>query len=402
MGEYEEPLEEFLDGVTNPATRDHYKRFLGYFFKFLKLEGDSLKNNAEIFAKRSKENSQWSESSIKKFIRFQKERIEKGEISPASISNYYKPIKLFCVMNDINQNWDKITKTIPKSKRRSTDRIPTKEEIKQILNYPDRRIKAAVLVMISSGIRLGAWDDLKWGDIAPITKDDKVIAASIIVYKGDEEEYKTFITPEAYHALKEYIEFRKSHGEIINEKSWVLRDEFDTSNHGKGYPTIPKKLKSSGLKSLIERALWGQGIRKPLEKGQRRHEFKTDHGFRKYFDTMAERKMKSLHVQILMNHSTGLSDNYYRISEKELLEEYLKSVPDLSIFEYTPNEEKIQTLEKQLREMQMNIADLMIDNGRERSRELIVKHPKLTKGIRFSNESDAVIIKDFDGSDVLY
>ncbi len=53
--------------------------------------------------------------------------------------------------------------------------------------------------------------------------------------------------------------------------------------------------------------------------------------------------------------------------------------------------------------MKMNIADFMIDNGKERSRELISKHPKLTKGIRFSNESDAVIIKDFvDGSEVLY
>ena len=46
--EYEEPLIEFLDGLPNPATRDHFKRFLGYFFEFLKLEGNSLEENDEI------------------------------------------------------------------------------------------------------------------------------------------------------------------------------------------------------------------------------------------------------------------------------------------------------------------------------------------------------------------
>jgi len=403
MEEYEEPLQEFLDGLPNPATRDHYQRFLGYFFDFLKLDGNSLEKNAKIFAKRSLENPRWSTSSIMKFIRFQKERVEKGEMSPVSISNYFKPIRLFCDMNDITLNWKKIARTIPKSKRRSTDRIPTKEEIKQILNYPDRRIKAAVLVMISSGIRLGAWDYLRWGDITPITKDDKVIAASMIVYKGEDEEYKTFITPEAYQALREYIEFRISHKEIINEKSWVLRDEFDSSNHGKGLATVPKQLKSIGLTRLIERALWAEGIRKPLEKGQKRHPFKVNHGFRKFFNTMAMRSMKPILVEMAMGHSIGLGDNYYRPSEKEILEEYVKAIPDLSIYESTPQEDKIQSLEREIREMKMNIADLMIDNGKEHSRELILKHPKLTKGIRFSNESDAVIIKDFvDGTEVLY
>jgi len=402
MEKYEEPLTVFLDGLPNPTTRDHYKRFLGYFFEFLKLEGSSLEKNAEIFAIRSKEDLSWATSSVMKFIRFQKERVEKGEMSPSSISNYFKPIRLFCDMNDIELNWKKITRTIPKSKRYSSDRIPTKEEIKQILNYPDRRIKAAVLVMISSGIRLGAWDYLSWGDITPITKDDKIIAARMIVYKGDNEEYKTFITPEAYQALKEYVEFRISHGEIINEKSWVLRDEFDSSNHGKGLATVPKKLKSIGLTRLIERALWAEGIRKPLEKGQKRHPFKVNHGFRKFFNTMAIRSMKPILVEILMGHSIGVSDSYLRPSEKDILEEYLKAIPDLSIFEATPQEDRIQRLERQLRVMQFTVVDLMSDLGKDKSKKILSNHPKLTEGIEFYPDSDAMLVKDIvDGNEYL-
>jgi len=175
-------------------------------------------------------------------------------------------------------------------------------------------------------------DYLRWGDITPLNDSDgKLQAAKLTVYSGEPEQYFTFITPEAYEAVKEYMDFRTSHGESISKSSWVLRDLFDVAKHSKGNATLPKQLKSSGLKRLIERALWAQGIRKQLEKGKRRHEFQTDHGFRKYFKTLAERHMKSLHVEILMGHSTGLADNYYRIPEDELLTEYLKAAPDLSI-----------------------------------------------------------------------
>ena len=42
----------------------------------------------------------------------------------------------------------------------------------------------------------------------------------------------------------------------------------------------PVKLQSIGVKRLVERALWDQGIRTELGSGRRRHEFQTDHGFR--------------------------------------------------------------------------------------------------------------------------
>jgi len=43
--------------------------------------------------------------------------------------------------------------------------------------------------------------------------------------------------------------------------------------------------------------------------------------------------MKSLNVEILMGHSTGLADNYYRIPENDMVSEYLKAVPSLSVYQ---------------------------------------------------------------------
>jgi hypothetical protein len=65
----------------------------------------------------------------------------------------------------------------------------------------------------------------------------------------------------------------------------------------------PEKLNSIGIKRLIERALWTQGLRTKLTNGKKRHEFQTDNGFRKWFKTQSEISgMKPINVEILMGH----------------------------------------------------------------------------------------------------
>jgi len=83
-------------------------------------------------------------------MRHQKERAEKGDISESTVPNFYKPIKLFCEMNDIVLNWRKITKRVPKGKQYGQDRAPKISEIKCVLAYPDRRIRPVVLLLESS------------------------------------------------------------------------------------------------------------------------------------------------------------------------------------------------------------------------------------------------------------
>jgi hypothetical protein len=50
----------------------------------------------------------------------------------------------------------------------------------------------------------------------------------------------------------------------------------------KGKINEPIKLQSIGVKRLIERALGAQGVRTVLESTKKRHEFQTDHDFRKW------------------------------------------------------------------------------------------------------------------------
>jgi hypothetical protein len=58
---------------------------------------------------------------------------------------------------------------------------------------------------------------------------------------------------------------------------------------------------------------------------KRRHEFKTIHSFRKFFETRALEHMKLLNVKLLMGHDTGLERSYYKTTEAEILQDYLRS-----------------------------------------------------------------------------
>ena len=190
--------------------------------------------------------------------------------------------------------------------------------------------------MCSSGIRLGAREYLRWKHIIPIlNNNNEVIAAKIRVYADEEEEYISFISLEAYSHLKEWMNYRKEAGELVTEESWLMRNLWDvTTPMGKGLATIPVKLKPSGIKRLMERALWAQGIRTKLNDGKKRHEFQVDHGYRKFFKTRCELGgMKPINIEKLLSHSTGISDSYYRATEQELLDDYLKAMDSLTIDE---------------------------------------------------------------------
>lgn len=144
------------------------------------------------------------------------------------------------------------------------------------------------------------------------------------------------------------MDFRASYGEKITGNSWLMRDLWQTTNMNYGarwgLATSPKRLKSGGIKRL-ERALWEQGIRQPLKLGTKRHEWKAAHGFRKYYKSRSEQVMRPINVEITMGHDIGISASYYKPTEKEVLEDYLKAAPILTILGNS------LVLEKQIEEL---------------------------------------------------
>ena len=369
-----DPWQLYIYAIKAPATKAKYCQRLRAFLKFLGYEENSLEDKARAFAAKARTDSNYAFSSLLRFFQMQRERIERKEIAVGTVRNYAKAIKLFYEMADINVAWQKIMRGLPRGRRYADDRAPTLQEIRRITDYPDRRIKPIVYMMASSGIRVGAWDYLKWGHITPLERESKLVAAKVMVYAGSEDAYFTYVTPEAYRELAAWMKYRADCGEKVTSTSWVMRDLWDTVaairkyTHTTGLVTMPQKLSSIGIKRLIERALWAQGLRKELEEGKKRHEFATCHALRKFFKTRCELAgVKPINVENLMGHSTGISDAYYRPSEQDLLEDYLKAIDSLNIDDARKLRIEIESLNADISELTQK--DRRIDELENKQRQ---------------------------------
>jgi hypothetical protein len=139
-----EPWSLFIYAMRAPMTRDRYQTRVARFFGFIGIDGIAIEEKARNFVCKAKNDSNWAFNSIIRFTCFQRERVDRKEISGATVRNYVKSIKLFCEMADVPIQWKKITRGLPRGRKYADDRIPTLDEIKKLVEYPDRRIRAIV------------------------------------------------------------------------------------------------------------------------------------------------------------------------------------------------------------------------------------------------------------------
>ena len=159
-------------------------------------------------------------------------------------------------MNDIRINKEKIGKFLGESSRKNTDRAYTHEEIKRLLDAADVRMKCVVLLMASTGMRVGAIQDLKLKHLEELR--EKIY--KITVYEKSTDEYYAVCSPECYSIIQSYLEYRQKSGEILDNESYLIREQFDIDD----FEQIRKKSRGLTLHTLnknIHLLLRKSGIR---------------------------------------------------------------------------------------------------------------------------------------------
>ncbi len=139
-----EPYQDFLFAMNSPVTRERYSTRLRSFFVFIGIDGTTMDERCRRFIEKMKENEKnangkWAYACVVKFLQYQKDRYDKKEISGSKVRGYYKTLKLFAEVNDILLPWSKIKRGLPRGRHYADNRIPTLEDIRKLIGYPDRR-----------------------------------------------------------------------------------------------------------------------------------------------------------------------------------------------------------------------------------------------------------------------
>lgn len=135
------------------------------------------------------------------FDRFAAE-LDKAGLSPHSIRGYVNRVMQYFAYNDVvlDKSVFRVKVGLPKVEE-PDDRAPTIEELRQILSGGKLRTKAFILVLASSGMRLGEAIELKVKDLDLNSKPVKVSLSSKVASKTGESRI-TCISDEAAEYLR--------------------------------------------------------------------------------------------------------------------------------------------------------------------------------------------------------
>jgi len=251
----------------------------------------------------------------------------------------------FFDMNDVILNKKKIAKFSGEHKKMNTDRAYEHKEIKQLIDSGDFRFKALIHLLAATGCRLGAIPSLL---IRHLDKRNDVY--KVTVYGNTKEEYFCFTTPEATRAIDQYLDYRRRASEDVKPSSPLIRNDFDINSVSKVRKNS-RHVSLPTLKNILYFRLIKIGLiaKSGLKGYQTRHEVPLSHGFRKFWMNQAVKsKMNPEIREMLLGHTIGIASSYYRPSEAEMLDEYMKAVDNLTINEENKlrREVKMLTIEK--------------------------------------------------------
>jgi integrase len=305
------------EGLKSPHTIKAYRIAFEIFLKTTKVKNDDANLQALLDTKQNV-----IESKIIDHISYLKDN---RRLTYLSIKTHLSGIFHFFEINDYELNTKKIKRFMPaedESDYYAKDRPYSVNEIEQILSKCDVRTRACVLIMASTGMRIGGLKDLQIGDLKKI---DEFGLYMIWVYnRSRKDRYYTFTTPECAKAIDDYLAYRKRLGgeDVSKDKSPLIRDMFQLENYFKA----PKFVSVWTLLHIFEDVLKRSGVNRPSSglgksRYQRKRDVMRSHGFRKFFITQCDKANLNFTVrEYLSGHKLpNMYANYIRTTEEDRL-----------------------------------------------------------------------------------
>jgi hypothetical protein len=364
--EDEKVIEFFLEREISPETEIKYIRTLK---KYMKHAGDGLKPVELIQEAKHDQRTIIDEDDrrVKKRLqRFKKWLKEQKNLKDNTQRTYLMYIKTFYTTLGI-----RIPPITIKVKRRpqiKKDALPNTEEVKNAVLTSKEKMQAIILTCASSGLYGGDIRELKleqflesfnqqantmFNGISDIDELIKVSNKKEIVIKWEKGRHKnsiecmTFSSPEATRAIVEYLRTDPPQH----------RDDFLFRYKG-------RQIEEDALSMSFTRVNDRLGI-EPEDENKRIHPM----NLRKRFASIIERLVSLRQGEYMLGHILPpVQGSYYKLpGELEMMEAYLKALPELMILE--PMETRVLTEDK-LKEVEEREREREEERAREKKEYL--------------------------------
>ena len=266
--------------------------------------------------------------SLKAFL----DEMQERKLSRGYIRGFRNRLRTFYSQNAIEL--PRIPLQIPRATYK--DVAPQHVEVATLLDHATLRLKAAIGMLCTSGMREGTLVRLKYYHIQ---EDYERGISPIHIHVGDEitkgqyHDYDTFIGPEAIEVVRRYLEARKKGGilhrhigpEDITADSPLIRDEMHDDTRGTIHAK-PQHIGEKQLYKLIHDVISKAGLLKPVKPGHSHYTLRV-HTLRKFFKTTAvtEGRMPDSIAEYMMGRSPDTYNDIQSKGVEFLRSEYVKA-----------------------------------------------------------------------------
>ncbi len=339
---------DIIERYIHSRSQNYIKNTRFYWKKFLermKLDDSILEQDKKIV-----------QTALDNYISYLLEN------NAPSIRPQFAAVKFVFEDTDLEINWRRIMKRIPKPQETSGNETWSDEDLRKILtNCNNERDRALLTFCISTGCRIGVFEVLKLEDVADYSKGCKKVRISR--QKGSTGKQTVFLTPEASRYFAEYLVWRKKRGDPCND-----------SNPAFAHMTNPfGNLGKAGIYKIlyrIEGPLTGTKKIKQKPDPRGHYNIQVTHGFRKWHDT----KCKSVDginpylFEKMFSHTPRgipLDATYQKPTDEMLFREFQKYIPHLTLDQteaLTLKNKRIDGFESKFKKLEKQVQDLQFDS----------------------------------------
>jgi integrase len=286
------------------------------------------------------------------------------KLSYSYVNLHFHVLKHFFRMNKRRINTDILSRYVGEFEIKYELESYTTDDIRSILAICSLKMKVAVFIMATTGIRVDALAELKIGDLKKIESEIGSLY-EFTIYKNARERTFCFCTPECAAVIDSYLEYRRRAKEELLPYSPLIRSDFDLTDLDQVRENA-RPVSKSTLTNNLQLILVKSGIKEinhNAQKGQR-HPKPINHAFRYWWMNEAMRTRMNPEIrQRLYSHDTGnLERRYWKNvnAQPELLEEYIRCVNSgaFSISEEAKLRRKVEMLTVEKSKVDQALADI--------------------------------------------